>query len=114
VKLNHINLTVTDVRAAASFLESYFGLRPRGGNAGMMFLSDDDGMTVSLTKASRSDPLTYPGNFHIGFFIDSEAVVDELNQRLKADGFDVAPPERRHAYGFYVDAPGGFAIEVGA
>jgi catechol 2,3-dioxygenase-like lactoylglutathione lyase family enzyme len=35
VKLNHVNLTVTDVDAAAEFLERYFGLRRMGGNAGM-------------------------------------------------------------------------------
>ena len=31
---------------------------------------------------------------------------------LKADGFDVATPERHHAWTFYVKAPGGFTVEV--
>jgi hypothetical protein len=38
MKLNHLNLMVTDVRAAGAFLETYFGLRSMGGNAGMAFL----------------------------------------------------------------------------
>jgi lactoylglutathione lyase len=115
VRLNHVNLTVTDVAAAARFLERYFGLDARGGNAGMAFLTDEDGFVLTLMKARRSDPPAYPSTFHIGFFIDGEERVDEINRRLKEDGFDVAPPERSsHAYGFYVQAPGGFTVELGA
>jgi catechol 2,3-dioxygenase-like lactoylglutathione lyase family enzyme len=40
MKLNHLNLTVTDVRAASAFLEKYFGMRSTGGNAGMAFLTE--------------------------------------------------------------------------
>ncbi len=89
-------------------------MRPQGGNAGKMVLFDDDGMVVTLMKAGRGVNVAYPGNFHIGFFIESEEAVDELNHRLTVDGFGVAPPERHHAYGFYVDAPGGFTVEIGA
>jgi lactoylglutathione lyase len=113
VRLNHVNLTVTDVRAAAGFLERYFGLEARGGNAGMAFLTDDDGFVLTLMKARRADP-SYPSTFHIGFFIEGEDRVDEINRRLREDGFDVAPPTRSHAYGFYVEAPGGFTVELGA
>jgi lactoylglutathione lyase len=114
VRLNHLNLTVTDVAAAAHFLETYFGLQSGGGNAGMAFLSDDDGFVLTLMKARRSDPPAYPSTFHIGFFIDDEQRVDDINRRLKHDGFDVAAPRRSHAYGFYVEAPGGFTVELGA
>src|SRR4051812_27923629 len=114
MKLNHLNLTVTNVRAASAFLEWYFGLRNTGGNAGMAFLADDDGFVLTLMKAGKATPVAYPGNFHIGFFVESTAKVDEINRRLKADGYDVAPPEQHHAYTFYVDAPGGFTVELGA
>ena len=66
--------------------------------------------TVTRLKAKMVE---YPSTFHIGFFITSEETVDEINRRLREDGFDVAAPERRHAYGFYVDAPGGFTVELG-
>jgi catechol-2,3-dioxygenase len=114
MKVNHINLTVTDVQAANAFLEKYFALRGMGGNAGMAFLSDEDGFVLTLMKAGTTMPFTYPGNFHIGFFVESEAVVDEINRRLKEAGYDVKSAERHHAYGFYVAAPGGFTVEVGA
>ena len=115
MNLNHLNLTVTDVRAASAFLERYFGLRSTGGNAGMAFLTDDSGgFVLSLMKAGKRASVAYPETFHIGFFVESEALVDEINRRLREDGYDVAPPERHHAYTFYVAAPGGFTVELGA
>jgi lactoylglutathione lyase len=114
MKLNHLNLTVTDVRAASAFLERYFALRSTGGNAGMAFMTDDHGFVLTLMKAGKTTNVAYPGNFHIGFFVESTAKVDEINRRLKVDGYDVAPPEQHHAYTFYVDAPGGFTVELGA
>jgi len=114
VHLNHINLTVTDVRAAAEFLETHLGMRKMGGNAGMAFLTDEGGFVLTLMKAGRNSTTDYPGDFHIGFFVESETIVDDLNRRLREAGFEVAAPERHHAYGFYVDAPGGFTVEIGA
>ena len=109
MKLNHINLTVTDVTAAANFLEKYFGMQYQGGNKGMAFLFDDDGLILSLMKAKE---VNYPGTFHIGFGQPTEEKVNEINQRLREDGYDVPLPERHHAWTFYVEAPGGFTIEV--
>lgn len=115
MKLNHLNLTVTDVRAASEFLQKYFGLRSMGGNAGMGFMTDSAdtwGFVLTLMKARKVE---YPGNFHIGFFVDTRETVDAVNRRLKEDGFDVPIPEETgHSYGFYVEAPGGFTVELGA
>lgn len=110
MKINHINHTVTDVLAAAAFLEKYFGLRKQGGDEKFTVLFDDDGLVLSLMKGGQG--IRYPGTFHIGFIQESDEQVNEINQRLKADGFDVQPPERHHAWTFYVNAPGGFMVEV--
>jgi lactoylglutathione lyase len=110
MKLNHVNLTVTDVPAAANFLEKYFGLRnPGGGNKGFNVLFDDDGLVLTLMKAGE---VAYPKTFHIGFSQESDERVNEIYQRMKEDGFDVKPPQRSHAWTFYVQAPGGFTVEV--
>ena len=118
MKLNHINLTVTDVQAAGDFLVKYFGMRSMGGDKGMGFLTDEQdgwGFVLTLMKASEGIQGKYPGTFHIGFFIENKENVDEINHRLKQDGFDVPSPENTgHSYGFYVKAPGGFTVEVGA
>ena len=115
MKLNHLHLTVTDVLAAEKFLATYFGLRSQRGesdnqNFGVLF--DDDGLVLTLMKADHKTEVKYHGHFHIGFMQESEARVDEVNQRLKDDGFDVEPPQRHHAWTFSVQAPGGFTVEV--
>ena len=118
MKLNHINLTVTDVQEASNFLVKYFGMRNMGGNKGMGFLTDEEdgwGFVLTLMKATGGTQSKYPGTFHIGFFIERKETVDELHHQLKGDGFDVPVPEDTgHSYGFYVQAPGGFTVEVGA
>lgn len=116
MKLNHLNLTVIDPVETQEFLTKYFGLKPMGkGNPHMAFLSDDNGMVLSLTnmKIGHETEVRYPNTFHIGFIQESEQEVNELNQWLKADGFAVPPPSRQHgSWTFYFLAPGGFTIEV--
>src|SRR4028118_1999585 len=109
MRLNHVNLTVTDVPAAADFLVRYFGLTNQGGNAGMTLLTDTagfDGMILTLMKARASRFGGYPETFHVGFFIESREEVDRLSASLRADGFDLGvPADTGHSYGFYVQAP---------
>ena len=110
IKLNHLNLTVTDVNAAKDFLVTYFNLRS-GGTRGNSFaaLFDDNGLVLTLMKGAQ---VSYPNTFHIGFIQESEEKVNEINRRLKEDGFDVQPPQRSHGWTFYVQAPGGFTVEI--
>ena len=116
MKLNHLNLTVTDPIETQEFLVTYFGLEAmRKGNQHMAFLSDENGMVLSLTnvKIGGEAAIRYPATFHIGFIQETEERVNEINARLKAYGFDVPPPARQHgAWTFYFEAPGGFTIEV--
>ena len=115
MKLNHLNLTVTDVAEAHGFLQKYFRLQDAGGNDHIAFLTDENGIVLSLTsmKLGRETSVTYPATFHIGFIQENEAKVDEINRQLKGDGFDVPPPSRQHgSWTFYFLAPGGFTIEV--
>ena len=116
MKLNHINLTVTDAAETARFLERYFGLRGMAGvepKKTVAMLRDDDGMVITLMRGSHNTEVEYPGMFHVGFIQPSEERVNEFNRRLKEDGFDVPAPARLHgSWTFYFRAPGGFTIEV--
>ena len=116
MKLNHINLTVTDVIATRQFLEKYFGLRPMAGakeNPGFDMLTDDNGIVLTLIKVRNRTELSYPETFHIGFIQESEERVNEINQRLRDDGYEVDAPARLHgSWTFYFVCPGGFTIEV--
>jgi len=112
MKLNHLNLTVTDAIAARDFLASYFGLRAmEGGSQAFVFMQDDHGMVLTLIR-TRGE-VTYPPSFHIGFIQESEEQVNEINRRMREDGHNVDPPARLHgSWTFYHQAPGGFTVEV--
>lgn len=110
MRLNHLNLTVGDVKATIDFMVKYFGMQlgnTRGNGFAVLF--DDGGLVLTLMKG---DQVIYPNTFHIGFIQESEDKVNEIYQRLKDDGITVNPPQRSHAWTFYVQAPGGFTVEV--
>jgi lactoylglutathione lyase len=111
MKLNHLNLTVNDVLATHRFLQKHFDLKPLGkANKNMAFLTDENGIVLSMFKGNE---VSYPETFHVGFIQESNERVNEINQRLKDDGFDVSPPSKQHgSWTFYFLAPGGFTIEV--
>ena len=109
MKLNHLNLTVDDAEAAASFLKTYFGMTEMGRrNANFIFLTDENGIVLGLMKGKDA---TYPTNFHIGFIQPDEAAVDSIHARLIADGFAADAPTQQHGYTFYIKAPGGILVE---
>ena len=116
MKLNHLNLTVSNVLEAHRFLEKHFGLKPYKGfepREAMSFMSDDDGMLLALFRASKSGQAKYPAGFHIGFMQETEQQVNQINQRLRDDGYEVPKPAHLHnSWTFYFEAPGGFTIEV--
>ena len=114
MRVNHLHLMVPSVPEAAGFFEKYFELRRESGNAGLTVLRDDSGFVLTLMKMSSKSTGAYPAHFHVGFFLDSEAKVDTIHGRMIADGLNVAAPRREHSYSFYVGAPGGFLVEVGA
>ena len=111
MKLNHLNLTVTDVPATVDFLQTYLNMRPQSANPSMAFLSDGNGFFLALFKSSEPT-VSYPKDFHIGFYVDSEDQVDAINRRMRSDGYDVPDPKQDHGYKFYVNTPGGFLLEV--
>ena len=114
MKLNHLNLTVTDVPGARQFLEKYFALQSldKGGNSQIAQLRDDNGLDVTLMKVGEAD-VQYPASFHIGFIQETEEQVNRINQLLRDDGYQVPKPARLHgSWTFYFQAPGGFLVEV--
>src|SRR5919107_221626 len=112
MKLNHLNLTVTDVAETRKLFETYFGFTglKEVGNDKFAVLFGDDGLVLTLMGGAQ---VSYPETFHIGFIQQSEERVNEINRDLKDAGFDVDPPGKLHgAWTFYFRAPGGILIEV--
>lgn len=116
MRLNHVNLAVPDVAQTRAFFETYFGLRcvaDLGRNA-LAVLVDESGFIFTLSNFDKATAVTYPGAFHIGFMQETRERVDEMYERLKADGFATEPPKEFHgAWTFYFPAPGGILVEVG-
>ena len=114
MKLNHVNLPVADISATRSFFEQHFGFHciaePTDAN---VVLTDDAGLVLTISNFDHADEVTYPKWFHVGFMQDSDAKVDDINERLKKAGMQVGQPQDMHgARTFYFTAPGGFAVEV--
>ena len=113
MKLNHINLGVTDVIAATTFLTQNFGLQLAADmpqNEFMGFTHDDNDALISVFKAKD---VVYPKIFHVGFLQDTTAQVNEMHTKLEAGGFTPGDPKEEFGrYVFYVNAPGGFVVEV--
>ena len=106
MKLNHLHLTVDDVPATRSFLERYFGLRPSGeGHKNFDMLLDDDGLVLTLIGAGRSNTVSYPKTFHIGFIQPSEEapggfrIVVRSEVDLQADEATGSHRHRRSLHG---------------
>src|SRR5258708_10767328 len=116
MKLNHLNVTVSNVPETQRSLEQHFALKGDGGREpgeAMSLLSDDNGMVLALTRVAKGTEVQYPPGFHVGFIQESEKRVDEINQRLREDGYEVPKSARMHgSWTFYFKAPGGFVIEV--
>ncbi|MBP2000185.1 catechol-2,3-dioxygenase [Paenibacillus shirakamiensis] len=111
MKLNHLNLTVSNAIEVRDFLQKYFGLKTYT-TAGKAFVGmvDDDGFLLNLMLGKE---INYPESFHVGFPQDTKEDVDALNQRLQADGYEVNEPSEMHgSYTFYLKAPGGITLEA--
>ncbi len=73
MKLNHLNLTVSDVLETHRFLEKHFGLKDYGARKpddAMGFMSDDNGLVLALFRG-KDGKVSYPPGFHIGFVQES-------------------------------------------
>ena len=116
MKLNHLNLTVTDALETGNFLVKHFGFRLMEGapqSSAFCLVLDDDQFVLTLMRGKRGEPVSYPPNFHIGFCFDQQAKVDEIHRLLREDGIEVPEPGVFHgSYTFYFNAPGGVTIEV--
>jgi catechol 2,3-dioxygenase-like lactoylglutathione lyase family enzyme len=118
MKLNHINLTTTDIASDRAMFERYFGMRclvARG--KALIVMEDDDGMVVVLNNFARKrGSFAYPEDYdvlHVGFIQETRAAVDAMHARLVADGWDIQAPHNYHgAWTFYFKAKGGYFIEV--
>jgi catechol 2,3-dioxygenase-like lactoylglutathione lyase family enzyme len=114
----HVNLTTSDVAGGAEFFERFFDFecRHRAGRDGngLAVLCNQDNFVLTLMTGSGE--ISYPGTFHVGFYVDSPDAVQAKHAELSAAG--CAPGKVQHLSRggdvtfFYVKAPGNFDVEV--
>lgn len=113
--INHLNLIVSDVARATELFGACFGFAREEvkGNNAIVILKNDAGFTLVL-MTDKNDPVEYPRNFHLGFFVDSPAEVEQLHALLTRQmiPLEAAPARIRDTYGFYFHFD-GLLIEVG-
>jgi catechol 2,3-dioxygenase-like lactoylglutathione lyase family enzyme len=115
MKLNHINLVVTNVAEAIGFFETYFNFKcaETKGNNIVSVLKGEDGFTLVIMSNKNEQP-NYPDAFHIGFMLSDENEVSEAYSKLKSGEIEVGqePRKIRDGFGFYFNFQ-NVMIEVG-
>lgn len=106
MKLNHLNLVVADVAAAIRLFEDHLGFRCLENRKGMIaVLSNEDNFVLIFwsTELNQSPAVSYPENFHIGFYQQDKEAVYEIYEKLKRENvvFDSGPQKMRNTFGFY-------------
>ncbi len=109
--IEHIAMYVNDLEGAKSFFVKYFGACSNAGyhnrttDFKSYFLSFGQGARLELMhKPELQDAekgLNRTGLVHIAFSLGSKEKVDQLTQRLKADGYRVLSGPRTTGDGYY-------------
>ena len=115
MKLNHLNLCVSDPKQTSQFFIDHFGFQ-RGNTHALDTLAvihGDDGFVFVLSNFDKKTTPVYPDGFHVGFIQDTKEQVDSMYERLHAAGFATEAPKALHgSWTFYFNAPDNILVEV--
>ncbi len=115
MNLNHINLPVADIAASRDFFVKYLGMKVVFERGEMLaILRDESGLILNLSHFDKASEIRYHKDFHIGFFLNTREEAQSIYDQMLADGLSVGEPKKAQGrWTFYVNAPGGFEVEVG-
>lgn len=113
MKLNHIDLQVSNIEAAREFFERSFGLRCIYRRAGQIaILKDDGGLELGVSNLRGSPPPAYPPDFHVGFVLASAGEVRGTYERLKTAGVRIKIDLREGGPNLFFVCAGPDAIPI--
>lgn len=115
MKLNHINLVVSNVAEATLFFETYFDFHCteiKGDNV-VAILSGKDHFSLVLMGNKGADT-AYPPAFHFGFLQDEKQKVVQIYEKLEAGSISLGHKPRmiRNSFGSYFNFE-NIMIEIG-
>ena len=118
MKIEHVALYVNELEQAKDFFIKYFGAVSNDGYHNIKtdfrsyFLSFSDGSRLEImTKPELTDSgdlLNRFGYAHIAFSVGSKEAVDDLTDRLRADGYYILSCPRITGDGYYESCILGF------
>jgi catechol 2,3-dioxygenase-like lactoylglutathione lyase family enzyme len=87
MRLNHLDVQVSDVDVAREFFERFFGLRCRYQRQKQIVIFESDtGFEFAVSNLFNSPPPAYPPDFHLGFVLERSSQVREIYERVRAAG----------------------------
>ncbi|MGP1489075.1 MAG: VOC family protein [Peptoanaerobacter stomatis] len=111
MKIEHIAMYVDNLEKTKEFFEKYFlaksnlGYHNKTTNFRSYFMKFDDGARLEImNKPAMVDvekSLNRTGYIHIAFSVGNKEKVDELTNRLQADGYTVVSGPRTTGDGYY-------------
>ena len=116
MKLNHLNVQVSDIHTARTFFETHFGLRCSSTRRDEIAVMEDDiGFSLGLSNLmGRDTAAVYPPDFHVGFVLENAAQVEALFERLQSAGVPMKYDLREGGPNLYFtcSGPDGIPVEV--
>jgi catechol 2,3-dioxygenase-like lactoylglutathione lyase family enzyme len=108
--LQHLGIACMDRAAMTTFLKEGFGMQAVHENSRITMLADGNGFQLAL--AAHDGPVSWPPDFHIGFYV-SEIDLREVYIRLGELGWERSEPAITFgAERFFVRGPEGVLFEV--
>ena len=111
MKIEHAAIYVRELETERDFFVKYFGAFSNDGYHNLrtgfrsFFLTFEGGARLEImtrpdiTESKKPDFGT--GWAHLAFSVGSREAVDELTERLRADGYEIASPPRTTGDGYY-------------
>ncbi|HET9986100.1 MAG TPA: VOC family protein [Longimicrobiales bacterium] len=117
MRLNHMDLQVSDVTRAREFFETFFELRCVYQRAEQIaLLEDETGFSLAVSNLFGSPAPAYPADFHVGFVLERESDVRAHYERLQEAGVPMKRELGRGGPNVYFTClgPDSIPVEVSA
>lgn len=114
MKLNHLDLQVSDVPRAVALFEDLLGLHLESNrdSTALAILSDGEGFTL-VVQRKKNEAESYPEGFHFGFLVPDPDRVRSFQARARERGVEVSDViENGRGVLVYCRMIDGFLVEV--